>query len=138
MFRRHAIDEFGPREGGAPLPAGDFPLASTKAKTDRSSRLGIHLLVSAEHDHALRAVTISAFTPHEVTVDGLDKQRIGASLLLFLPGLQPKPATVAWSEPGRTGLEFDHPLHQSVYMRLVSEFAVVHHRRCAAGRAEAA
>jgi hypothetical protein len=68
----------------------------------------------------------------------MDKQRIGEPIMLMLPGLKPKLAFVAWSEPMTSGLEFDHPLHEDVFAALVSDFAVGHYRRMATGRARPA
>jgi hypothetical protein len=43
----------------------------------------------------------------------------GARVWLKLPGIENWPCRVSWSENGRAGLVFDHPLHDGVVARFV-------------------
>ena len=61
-------------------------------------------------------------------IEGLEKLRIDEPIYLMLPGLQPKLAFVVWSRERVSGLEFEHRLHDEVFERLVSEFAIRHFR----------
>ena len=49
---------------------------------------------------------------------GIELER-GARVWLRMPGLENLPARVVWSEEGRAGLAFDHPLHAAVVRHLV-------------------
>jgi hypothetical protein len=128
MFRKPELDEAGPREGGAGLTAATGPEAR------RFPRVGVELPVRIKHGLVRSTVMLKDLTPHGARIEGLEKQRIGEPIMLMLPGLKPKLAFVAWSEPLTSGLEFDHPLHEDVFATLVSDFAVGHYRRVALGR----
>ncbi|WP_225204535.1 hypothetical protein [Novosphingobium huizhouense] len=107
--------------------AQDFDLASLR----RVERIGFELPVRCKHGLVRSTVMLKDLTPYGARIDGLDKQRIGEPLTLFIPGLHAKTAFVVWSEPMSSGLEFDHPLHQAVFETLVSDFAIGHHRKAA-------
>ena len=54
----------------------------------------------------------------------------GERFLIRLPGLTYLPSEILWVEGGQASLVFEHPLHEAVYMHLVS--AILdgeHHRR---------
>ncbi|NMN06141.1 MULTISPECIES: PilZ domain-containing protein [unclassified Novosphingobium] len=133
MFRKQELDESGPREGGPGMTA-----AATGAEARRFPRIGVELPVRVKHGLVRATVMLKDLTPYGARIEGLEKQRIGEPIMLMLPGLKPKLAFVAWSEPMTSGLEFDHPLHETVFAALVSDFAVGHHRRMAMGRPRAA
>jgi len=46
---------------------------------------------------------------------------LGAMAWLRLPGLESWFATIAWSEPGRAGLDFTQPLHPAVVEKLLAD-----------------
>lgn len=129
MFRNQELDESGPREGGPGMTTTAGP------ETRRFPRIGVELPVRVKHGLVRATVMLKDLTPYGARIEGLEKQRIGEPIMLMLPGLKPKLAFVAWSEPMTSGLEFDHPLHETVFTALVSDFAVGHHRRMAMGRA---
>lgn len=101
------------------------------ASLRRVERIGFELPVRCKHGVVRSTVMLKDLTPYGARIDGLDKQRIGEPLTLFIPGLHAKTAYVVWSDPMSSGLEFDHPLHQSVFETLVSDFAIGHHRKAA-------
>ncbi len=101
------------------------------ASLRRAERVGLELPVRCKHGLVRSTVMLKDLTPYGARIDGLEKLRIGEPLTLFIPGLHPKTAFVVWSEPMSSGLEFDHPLHQSVFDTVVSEFAIGHHRKAA-------
>jgi hypothetical protein len=45
----------------------------------------------------------------------------GARVWLKLPGMESLPARVAWTEDGRAGLAFDHPLHPAVVAHVAAK-----------------
>ena len=135
MFRKQELDESGPREGGPGMPPTP---GANSAEARRFPRIGVELPVRVKHGVVRSTVMLKDLTPYGARIEGMDKQRIGEPIMLMLPGLKPKLAFVAWSEPMTSGLEFDHPLHEDVFAALVSDFAVGHYRRMATGRARPA
>ena len=99
----------------------------------RTPRVGFELPVRCKHGLTRQTVMLKDLTPYGARIEGLDKQRIGEPITLMMPGLRAKTAYVVWSEPMASGLEFDHPLHDSVFDTLVTNFAIGHHRKTAAG-----
>ena len=75
-------------------------------------------------------------TTHGARIEGIPRQRIGDSVTLFLPDLAPKLAFVVWSKDKTSGLEFELPLHETVFANLVADFAIGHLQRLEMGRPE--
>lgn len=94
----------------------------------RASRVGIELPVRCKHGTKRSTVMLKDLNPYGARIEGLDKLRIDEPIYLMLPGLQPKLAFVVWSRDRVSGLEFEHRLHDAVFERLVSEFAIRHYR----------
>lgn len=94
----------------------------------RASRVGIELPVRCKHGAIRSTVMLKDLNPYGARIEGLEKLRIDEPLYLMLPGLQPKLAFVVWSRDRVSGLEFEHRLHDAVFERLVSEFAIRHYR----------
>jgi hypothetical protein len=63
----------------------------------------------------LRAkVTVSDLTCWSARMDSMERLKPGMTVWLALPGLEPKLATVTWSEGFSAGLRFAEPLHPAV------------------------
>jgi hypothetical protein len=104
-------------------------------KERRAKRIGFELPVRCKHGLIRSTVMLKDITTHGARIEGIAKQRIGESILLFLPGLAPKTAFVVWSEEKTSGLEFEHPLHENVYDALVTDFAIGHLQKTGLGHA---
>jgi PilZ domain len=102
----------------------------------RARRVGFELPVRCKHGLTRSTVMLKDMTTHGARIDGIPRQRIGESVLLFLPELSPKTAFVVWSEGRTSGLEFEHPLHENVFANLVADFAIGHLKRLEKGRPE--
>ena len=100
----------------------------------RAKRIGFELPVRCKHGLVRSTVMLKDLTTHGARVEGIPKQRIGESILLFLPDLAPKTAFVVWSEEKSSGLEFEHPLHANVFATLVADFAIGHLQRMELGQ----
>lgn len=94
----------------------------------RASRVGIELPVRCKHGATRSTVMLKDLNQYGARIEGLEKLRIDEPIYLMLPGLQPKLAFVVWSRERVSGLEFEHRLHDEVFERLVSEFAIRHFR----------
>ncbi len=95
----------------------------------RAKRVGFELPVRCKLGLVRSTVMLKDLTTHGARIEGIPRQRIGESILLFLPGLAPKIAFVIWSEDKTSGLEFEHPLHENVFAALVADFAIGHLQR---------
>ena len=100
----------------------------------RAKRIGFELPVRCKHGLVRSTIMLKDMTPHGARIEGIPRQRIGESILLFLPGLAPKTAFVVWSEVKTSGLEFELPLHENVFAALVADFAIGHLQRMELGR----
>ena len=92
----------------------------------REKRVGFELPVRCKHGLVRSTVMLKDLTPRGAQIVGLERQRIGEPLTLFLPGLSPKTAFVVWSEPMTSGLEFELALHEHIFATLVADFAIGH------------
>ena len=89
----------------------------------RSERVAFDLMVRYRL-WAFRGTTmLKDMTPYGARIEGLSDIRLGDEITLMLPGLQPKSATVVWSQGRSAGVEFDHPLHGEVFKTLVKDYA---------------
>lgn len=100
----------------------------------RARRVGFELPVRCKHGLVRSTVMLKDLTTHGARIEGFPKQRIGESILLFLPSLAPKTAFVVWSADKTSGLEFELPLHENVFAALVADFAIGHLRKLELGR----
>ncbi|MFN4136042.1 MAG: PilZ domain-containing protein [Novosphingobium sp.] len=100
----------------------------------RAPRVGIELPVRCKRGAERSTVILKDLNPYGARIEGLEKLRIDEPLYLLLPGLQPKLAFVVWSRDRVSGLEFERRLHDEVFERLVSEFAIRHYREAGAAR----
>lgn len=94
----------------------------------RTARVGIELPVRCKHGAIRSTVMLKDLNQYGARIEGLEKLRIDEPIYLMLPGLQPKLAFVVWSRERASGLEFEHRLHDEVFERLVSEYAIRHYR----------
>lgn len=94
----------------------------------RAARVGIELPVRCKHGATRSTVMLKDLNQYGARIEGLEKLRIDEPIYLMLPGLQPKLAFVVWSRERVSGLEFEHRLHDEVFEKLVSEFAIRHFR----------
>ena len=62
-------------------------------------------------------------TPAGARVEGLEGFHVGDMAMVQLPTLSPKAARVVWTRGTAAGLEFERPLHPSIYETLVREHA---------------
>jgi len=90
----------------------------------RAKRIGFELPVRCKHGLVRSTVMLKDLTTHGARIEGIPRQRIGESILLFLPELAPKTAFVVWSEEKTSGLEFELPLHENIFATLVADFAI--------------
>ncbi|KUR71637.1 hypothetical protein AQZ52_08455 [Novosphingobium fuchskuhlense] len=102
----------------------------------RARRVGFELPVRCKHGLTRSTVMLKDMTTHGARIEGIPRQRIGDTVTLFLPELAPKLAFVAWSKDMTTGLEFELPLHETVFANLVADFAIGHLQRLEMGRPE--
>ncbi|MEO0032379.1 MAG: hypothetical protein RIS94_2137 [Pseudomonadota bacterium] len=102
---------------------------SELASQRRAARVGIELPARCKHGLTRSTVMLKDLTPYGARIEGIGSQRIGDVVTLLLPGLKAKTAFVVWSEASTAGLEFDHPLHSSVFDSLVSDYAIGQMRR---------
>lgn len=100
----------------------------------RARRVGFELPVRCKHGLVRSTVMLKDLTTHGARIEGIPKQRIGESILLFLPSLAPKTAFVVWSEDKTSGLEFELPLHENVFATLVADYAIGHLRKLEMGK----
>lgn len=94
----------------------------------RAERVGIELPVRCKHGARRSTVMLKDLNPYGARIEGLEKLRIDEPIHLMLPGLKTKLAFVVWSRDRVSGLEFEHRLHDEVFEKLVSEFAIRHYR----------
>lgn len=71
--------------------------------------------------------TFASITIMDISVGGfqtlgLEPFSPGADVLIYLPGIAPRKATVVWQRDGRTGSQFDEPLHIAVVDHLARQF----------------
>lgn len=97
----------------------------------RRERTGFELPVRCKHGVIRSTVMLKDLTAYGARIEGLERQRIGESITLLLPGLKAKNAYVVWSQGMASGLEFDHPLHDDVFDALVSDYAIGNMRKAA-------
>lgn len=90
----------------------------------RAERVGFELPVRCKRGLHRTTVMLKDMTTHGARIEGLEGLHLDEPVTLFLPGLQPKEAYVAWSGDMTAGLEFDRPLHPEVFQRIVADFAV--------------
>jgi hypothetical protein len=102
----------------------------------RARRVGFELPVRCKHGLTRSTVMLKDMTTRGARIEGIPRQRIGDSVTLFLPELAPKLAFVVWSEDKTSGLEFELPLHETVFANLVADFAIGHLQRLELGRPE--
>jgi hypothetical protein len=112
----------------------DTPDTAVHSNDRRTRRVGFELPVRCKHGLVRSTVMLKDLTTHGARIEGIPRQRIGESVLLFLPSLAPKTAFVVWSEEKTSGLEFELPLHEKVFATLVADFAIGHLRRLEMGR----
>ncbi|MBX9663849.1 PilZ domain-containing protein [Novosphingobium sp.] len=103
----------------------------------RTRRVGFELPVRCKHGLTRSTVMLKDMTTHGARIEGIPRQRIGDTVILFLPELAPKLAFVVWSKDKTSGLEFELPLHENVFANLVADFAIGHLQRLEMGRPEA-
>ena len=102
----------------------------------RACRVGFELPVRCKHGLTRSTVMLKDMTTHGARIEGIPRQRIGDSVMLFLPELAPKLAFVVWARDKTSGLEFELPLHENVFANLVADFAIGHLQRIESGRPE--
>ena len=93
----------------------------------RAERVAFDLMVKYRLWGFRGTIILKDMTPFGARIEGLADLRLGDSVTLLLPGLQPKDATVMWSEGSVAGIEFDHPLHGEVFQALVRDYARSRH-----------
>ena len=57
---------------------------------------------------------------HGLRISGLERLREGEVVWITLPGLEPRHATVVWSDQFEAGCAFVEPLHPAVFEAVVS------------------
>ncbi len=67
-------------------------------------------------------VNITDISTEGFAIRGLEPYTIGTEILIYLPGLSPKYATVIWQRDKRTGAQFLDPLHPAVVEHLARQF----------------
>lgn len=102
----------------------------------RARRVGFELPVRCKHGVTRSTVMLKDMTTHGACIQGIPRQRIGDTVILFLPQLAPKLAFVVWSQDKTSGVEFELPLHENVFADLVADFAIGHLQRLETGRPE--
>jgi len=64
----------------------------------RARRVGFELPVRCKHGLTRSTVMLKDMTTHGACIQGIPRQRIGDTVILFLPQLAPKLAFVVWSQ----------------------------------------
>jgi hypothetical protein len=57
---------------------------------------------------------------HGLRISGMERLREGEVVLITLPGLEPRHATVVWSDQFESGCAFAEPLHPAVFEAVIS------------------
>jgi hypothetical protein len=57
---------------------------------------------------------------HGLRISGMERLREGEVVWVTLPGLEPRHATVVWSDQFEAGCAFVEPLHQAVFEAVIS------------------
>jgi hypothetical protein len=102
----------------------DFEHSEQEAiRLRRARRIAFDLLVRFRLWGSRGTTVLEDLTPYGARIERLGHVRIGDHITLHLPGLQPKIAAIAWIDGQAAGLEFDHPLHGTVFQQLVRDYA---------------
>jgi len=97
----------------------------------RARRISFDMLVRYRH-HGQRATgLVKDLTCGGARIEGLSGLRVDESITLYLPGLKPKDARVAWVAGYAAGLEFERPLHPDIFETLVLHHATSRERTSA-------
>jgi hypothetical protein len=56
---------------------------------------------------------------HGLRLSGMERFKVGDTVWITLPGLEPKRASVVWAERFQAGCEFSEPLHPAVLEAVV-------------------
>lgn len=86
----------------------------------RSNRAGVQVKVQYRRSTVRMAGVTLDLSCHGVRLAAMERLRIGETLWITLPGLQPRRATVKWGDRFEVGCEFDEPLHPAVFDRIIN------------------
>jgi len=93
------------------------------AKERTAERHAVELLVRYAWKGLRATVMLRDLTRFGARIEGMEALRKGDGLTLFLPGLPPCDATVAWAMGRAAGLSFDTPLALAGLETLVRDYA---------------
>ena len=93
------------------------------AYTPRSERVSFDMQVRLRCGKIRASAQLKNVTTGGARVDGMQGLRCGDRVTLYLPKLKPKLAMVAWIVGDAAGLEFERPLHPSIFETLVLHHA---------------
>ncbi|MDF8333840.1 PilZ domain-containing protein [Novosphingobium cyanobacteriorum] len=89
---------------------------SAERRSERN-RLGVRI------KYRRRIVRLAAQTIdlscHGLRLSGMERFRVGDTVWITLPGLEPRRANVVWAERFQAGCEFAEPLHPAVLEAVV-------------------
>ena len=88
-----------------------------------ASRVAYDLPVRYRQGSERVALMLHNLTPRGARVEGLDTLQVGDMAMVHLPTLAPKAARVVWTRGDAAGLEFERPLHPTIFETLVEDHA---------------
>ena len=97
----------------------------------RARRVSFDMLVRYRHNGQRAIGLIKDLNCGGARIEGLSGLRVDESITLYLPGLKPKEARVAWVSGLASGLEFERALHPDIFEQLVLHHATSRERTAA-------
>lgn len=88
-----------------------------------ASRVAWDLPIRYRQGSQRMTLTLLNLTPRGARVEGVPDMRVGDMAMVQLPTLAPKAARVIWRRGSEAGIEFERPLHSSVYDAIVTDHA---------------
>ena len=86
----------------------------------RSERQQIAVQVQYKRKVARLVARALDLSVHGLRISGLERLREGEVVWITLPGLEPRHATVVWSDQFEAGCAFVEPLHPAVFEAVIS------------------
>ena len=99
------------------------PLSDYERRESERHIISLQAKARRPNGGAFAAVTITNISVGGFETLGLEPFSPGTDILIYLPGIAPRKATVIWQKDGRTGSQFDEPLHIAVVDHLIKQFS---------------
>lgn len=99
------------------------PIDDSAVYVPRAERISFDLMVRYRRGNVRGPMLLKNLTCGGARVEGIENLRCGDKVVLCLPSLKAKEATVVWVSGASAGLEFDRPLHPDIFEGLVQRHA---------------